>query len=165
MPKQRADYVSLPQCDTSESLSASSPDSKLLESCQTTSIRVAIGFMFLVCILCTLVNVVLFLHEPKRGVTPLPFLTMHDMESLRRPSQYIGFENISRPFPPIPRQFENFPVLLTQVDSQHPSKVFLEDLEAYLSPVGTISPDYKQVLLTDTVCKLSQTNIVVAHLL
>lgn len=116
------------------------------------SIRATIGF---ICVLCTLVNTVLFICEPKKPM-PLSFLTANDVESLRRPSQYIGFENISRPFPPIPRHFENFPILLTQVDSQHPSKVFPEDLEAYLSPVGTISPEYKQVLLTDTVATIAQ---------
>ncbi|KAJ7591579.1 hypothetical protein C8J56DRAFT_781593 [Mycena floridula] len=78
------------------------------------------------------------------------------MATLQRPSQFIGFDKISRPSPPVPRQFENFPLLLTQVDSANPDKFFGQYLKKYTASIGTVYPEIRRVQITDTISTIAQ---------
>lgn len=110
----------------------------------------------LLCILFTLLNIVVTLASQRIGsstnassrTTPITHKNIHQ---LRRPSQYIRFDEVLRPVPPVPRQFENYPITLAQVDAADSGKVFEEDLAAYMSPIGTVVPGDRRVLVTPTV--------------
>lgn len=79
-------------------------------------------------------------------------MTYHSIQSLRRPSQFIGFDRIAnRPSPPTPNHFINYPVLLTQVYEAHPELVSGDDPRRYLSRVGTVSPEDRLVRVNQTV--------------
>lgn len=80
-----------------------------------------------------------------------PPVTYQDIQALRRPSQFIRFDEIKRPSPPGHKEFNNYPILVTQVDSARKDKVFEDDVKRYMAPIGTISPRDRRVLVTDTV--------------
>ncbi|KAJ6631198.1 hypothetical protein B0H10DRAFT_1773319 [Mycena sp. CBHHK59/15] len=67
------------------------------------------------------------------------------MAQLRRPSQFIRFDEIKRPFPPVPKQFRNYPILLSQIDEGDKKKVFEDDPKRYMSAIGTISPEDRRI--------------------
>ncbi|KAJ7097072.1 hypothetical protein B0H15DRAFT_773529 [Mycena belliarum] len=69
----------------------------------------------------------------------------NDIATLRRPSQYIGFDKIHRPFPPLTRQFKNHPLVLTQVDSRNGDVVFGEYLKKHAASVGTVYPETRHI--------------------
>ncbi|KZV68535.1 hypothetical protein PENSPDRAFT_582324 [Peniophora sp. CONT] len=68
----------------------------------------------------------------------------------------MGFEDVPRQQPPIPKQLSNYPSLLTQVDSSHPAKVFQDDPRRLTTAVGTISPEDRRVLVTETISTIVQ---------
>ncbi|KAF8067797.1 hypothetical protein FPV67DRAFT_1415931 [Lyophyllum atratum] len=72
----------------------------------------------------------------------------NSIHTLRRPSQYIGFDTIPRPSPPIPRNLTNFPFAVAQIDSAEARKVFETETKRYLSLSGTVYPDDKKVIST-----------------
>ncbi|KAJ7486861.1 hypothetical protein FB451DRAFT_1026391 [Mycena latifolia] len=49
------------------------------------------------------------------------------------------------PSPPFPRQFNNFPLLLTQVDSINRNKVFGQYPKKHAASVGTVYPETRHV--------------------
>lgn len=73
------------------------------------------------------------------------------MRFLRRPNQYIGLEKVPRPTPVIAKSFTNYPIVILPVDSEDPQKVFDHEPMRYSSQVGTITPEDKRVVITDTV--------------
>ncbi|KAE9386089.1 hypothetical protein BT96DRAFT_839793 [Gymnopus androsaceus JB14] len=78
------------------------------------------------------------------------------MHTLRRPSHFIGFDQIRHATPPNPVQFLNFPILIAQVDRAEPPKVFPDDSRRYTSSIGTISPDDRQVRATKDISTIVQ---------
>ncbi|THH21391.1 hypothetical protein EW146_g149 [Bondarzewia mesenterica] len=119
---------------------------------------VYLRFCVLICFLCTLVNIALTF---KSNTTPSPSLlssslTREDIQHLRRPSQFIGLENVRRPSPPVAKQFDNYPILLSQVDQAEESKVFDNEQRRYMSHAGTISPEYGRVLVNRTISTIIQ---------
>lgn len=111
---------------------------------------------FALCAICTVVNLALsFLARDGPSLPVAPPVTRKNIHLLRRPSQFIRFDEIERPSPPAPKQFENYPILLAQIDSSDTSKVFPDDPRKYMSHVGTISPEDRRVLVSETVSLLS----------
>ncbi|KAJ7622538.1 hypothetical protein FB45DRAFT_753490 [Roridomyces roridus] len=110
-----------------------------------------------VCLLCTGVNIVLstqHLITPPR-ITPFS-LTRADIPRLRRPSQFIRFDEIKRPLPVQPKQLTNYPIVVAQIDEANKGRVFEVDTKRYLSPIGTISPEDRRVLLTNEISTVVQ---------
>lgn len=115
---------------------------------------------FAVCIICTIFNLSLAFFYKSTTSTVVQSasyasLRREDIANLRRPSQFIGFDQIQRQTPPLPRQFNNYPILLAQVDAADPDKVFEQDLRRYMAHVGTIEPEDKRVLVTQSVSHLN----------
>ncbi|KAL4256369.1 Ubiquitin 3 binding protein But2 C-terminal domain-containing protein [Pleurotus pulmonarius] len=111
----------------------------------------------LACILCTIFNLVLsFRFEATLKSNAYPPVTYKDIQSLRRPSQFIRFDEITRASPPVHKEFNNYPILMTQVDSAQKDKVFEDDVKRYMTPIGTISPRDRRVLVTDMVSTVAQ---------
>ncbi|OBZ66475.1 hypothetical protein A0H81_13625 [Grifola frondosa] len=77
-------------------------------------------------------------------------MSQKDILHVRRPSQYIGLVEIALPSPPIPHQLDNYPILITEVDSAHRGKVFDGDTRAYISRIGTIAPEARRVHVSNT---------------
>jgi hypothetical protein len=115
--------------------------------------RVPYVSLFL-CLLLTLVNIILTISSKHTSSTVAAPVTHKNIHLLRRPSQYIRFDEVRRPSPPIPRQFNNYPIAVAQVDSADKRRVFEEDLRAYMSPIGTVVPGDRRVLVTQTVSLL-----------
>jgi hypothetical protein len=76
---------------------------------------------------------------------------------LRRPSQYIGLDDVYRnvtgvvPPPPI----VNHPTILAQISSTHKDKVFPDDSHRVLTPIGLISPEDRHFLVDHDASRLS----------
>lgn len=112
------------------------------------SIRVCV----IIAVLCTLVNIIVTTSFPMIDLPhPARALSRQDISLLRRPSQFIGFDNIERPSPPKPRRFHNYPILVATIDSAAADKAFGHDLKRVMSPAGTISFDESHVIVNQTV--------------
>ncbi|KAG6873899.1 hypothetical protein C0995_009678 [Termitomyces sp. Mi166 len=108
------------------------------------------------CIACTVVNILItVLNAWQRTTVYAPF-DSKDIYTLRRPSQYIGFDSITRPSPPVQRNFTNFPFAVAQIDVQEPLKVFEIDTKRFMSLSGTVYPDDKKVVVTDKISTILQ---------
>ncbi|CCM06169.1 uncharacterized protein FIBRA_08410 [Fibroporia radiculosa] len=113
-----------------------------------------------VCIVCTVANVLIACKPMGAGMSmmtmrpPAP-LTRQDMHRLRRPSQFIGLADIHRPVPPVPRQFDNWPMLVAQVDSADSDKVFRSH-RAHMTHSGTVVPEDRHIQTTSTVTSIVQ---------
>ncbi|KAJ7586817.1 hypothetical protein C8J56DRAFT_786753 [Mycena floridula] len=70
-----------------------------------------------------------------------------DIDSLRRPSQFIGLERYYQRLgaSPEPASFTNYPILLSPIDMTQPSRVFGNDPKSYISAIGTVAPEDRQV--------------------
>ncbi|KAJ6478585.1 hypothetical protein C8R47DRAFT_1138955 [Mycena vitilis] len=110
----------------------------------------------LLCILCTVLNASLTLAYSGTNSAHTPPITHKNIHHLRRPSQYIRFDEIHRPVPPVPQQFNNYPIVLTQVDAADPGRAFPQDPVAYMSPIGTVVPEDRPVLITSTISTIVQ---------
>ncbi|PBK70020.1 hypothetical protein ARMSODRAFT_885206 [Armillaria solidipes] len=64
---------------------------------------------------------------------------------LRRPTPFIGFDNITRPFPPVPRELINFPQVVQQINEERPDFVYDDDPLRYMSRRGLVSPEERRV--------------------
>jgi hypothetical protein len=60
---------------------------------------------------------------------------------------------VHRPSPSIPRQFKNYPITLAQVDAANQQRILYAD-KAFMSPIGTVVPEDRRVLVTPTVSGL-----------
>lgn len=104
------------------------------------------------CIASTVVNVVaLVISRQSSDYRTSPALDKKYINTLRRPSQYIGFDTISRPSPPSPRNFTNYPILSAQIDGAQPHKVFESDLRRFMALSGTVYPDDKKMVIAGQV--------------
>ncbi|KZV71942.1 hypothetical protein PENSPDRAFT_629405 [Peniophora sp. CONT] len=118
------------------------------------------------CAICTLVNGALSLlpsQQPSTQTQSLPLrlsdlanMRTSDIGNLRRPSQFINFDKIVRPSPPVQHDFDNYPILTAPVDSADVNKVFPVDSKQYMPNVGTISPRQLHVLVKDTISTVVQ---------
>ncbi|KAI0258332.1 hypothetical protein BC834DRAFT_835798 [Gloeopeniophorella convolvens] len=102
-----------------------------------------------VCVFCTVINIYAALNTPSANgesvaATSLRSLSRKDISRLRRPSTFIGFDSIHRPSPPIPKQINTFPVILTQIDKTNP-KVFDDNTARYLSTNGTVAVEKRRI--------------------
>jgi hypothetical protein len=97
----------------------------------------------IVCIICTVVNV--FFLSPSSSHVHASDV---DLNKLRRPSQFIGFETINRSSF-TEKEFINHPLSLTQVgpDAKAPTK-------SHFSVIGTIDPGDRQGRVTKKVSSL-----------
>lgn len=102
----------------------------------------------IVCLLCTLLNIVLY-HLPV-PITPAS-ITGQDIWRLRRPSQYIRLDEIARPSPPVSRRFDNYPIVVVQVDSAHQDRVIDGHAHRHMVNSGNILPLEKHVYVSKTV--------------
>lgn len=116
--------------------------------------RSSLHLSALVCLICTLANVVVGIGIGQYSSHSLttPEVTHADMRNLRRPSQFIGFDSIARPSPPFPRSFDTFPILLAQVDRDDPERVFEDDMRRHMTRAGTVNPEDRRVLVDLSVC-------------
>ncbi|KAH9834556.1 uncharacterized protein C8Q71DRAFT_711052 [Rhodofomes roseus] len=96
-----------------------------------------------ICLLCTVVNLGLFHASLTQSPPPAPTtaLTRQDIFKLRRPSQYIRLHEIPRPSPPVDRQFNNYPIVVAQIDSASPNKVIDDAANRHMVHSGTIVPE------------------------
>jgi hypothetical protein len=143
-PVYRPLVTSLPSPDASAELET--PDENYLW-------QHGVTVALVVCVLCTAINVALAISSTMftPALLPLSSITRKDINRLRRPSQFIRFDQIIRPSPPIPKQFHNYPILLNQIDAGDRNKVFPDDPKRHLSSIGTISPEDRRVLVTEKV--------------
>lgn len=113
----------------------------------------AIPWTLVVIIVCTLLNITLSVFPavftPRKEADTV--ITRQNIHHLRRPNQYIGFDEISRPTPPISRQLTTYPILLSLVDAASPDTVFDDDFAMKMVHSGTITPDDRRVRVTPTV--------------
>lgn len=106
----------------------------------------------IVCLLCTLFNVALYhLPIPMAAATTPTSITGQDMWRLRRPSQYIRLEEIARPSPPVPRHFDNYPIVVVQVDSAHQDRAIDGHARRYMVNSGNILPLDKHMYVSKSV--------------
>lgn len=108
------------------------------------------------CIACTAVNVLTLWLNARTPLYTARQVDRNSIHTLRRPSQYIGFDSIPRPSPPIPRNFTNFPFAVAQIDAAETRKVFETDAKRYLSLSGTVYPDDKKVVIAKTISTVVQ---------
>jgi len=116
-----------------------------------------IGLAAMVCLICTVINVVVVFHIPTvvDSTAEIP-LTYTGINQLRRPSQFIGLDRVKRPSPPIPLQFDNYPIVVTQIDEARAEKVFEGDLKRYTGRAGTVYPEDRRILITPSVSTVVQ---------
>ncbi|KAF7799948.1 hypothetical protein EIP86_011191 [Pleurotus ostreatoroseus] len=111
------------------------------------------------CILCTIVNVFTMIWSPPSFTLPprpLTSLTPNEGRLLRRPSQFMGLDKVSRPSPPQPTSLLNYPIVILPVDSEHSRKVFDHSPKRHSSQVGMITPEDRRVVVTDTLSSIVQ---------
>ncbi|TFY68651.1 hypothetical protein EVJ58_g886 [Rhodofomes roseus] len=111
-----------------------------------------------ICLLCTVVNLGLFHASLTQSPPPAPTtaLTRQDIFKLRRPSQYIRLHEIPRPSPPVDRQFNNYPIVVAQIDSASPNKVIDDAANRHMVHSGTIVPEDVRVHVSQTVSTIVQ---------
>ncbi|KAJ3552794.1 hypothetical protein NM688_g3967 [Phlebia brevispora] len=110
-----------------------------------------------VCIACTVINVVTaFFAAPSSAPTQRPFssYTPAEIRLLRRPNQYIGLERIARPSEPL--EFTNHPLVMLPIDSADKKRVFDANPRKHSTPIGTITPEVTQFMVTDTISTVVQ---------
>ena len=113
----------------------------------------AIPWTLIVVIACTLLNITLSVFPTvltqRKGADTL--VTRQNIHLLRRPNQYIGFDEIQRPTPPVSRELTSYPILLSLVDAASPDTVFDDDFDMQMVHSGTITPDHRRVRATPSV--------------
>ncbi|KAG7100298.1 hypothetical protein E1B28_002073 [Marasmius oreades] len=142
-------------------------ETSLLESPQSRENKrprprvIAVG----ICILCTLVNLFL-IRGPSSTTNSFPLLsrtsnglyTRRQIDSLRRPSQFIGLQNVHRGTPPPSLSTTIYAHVISPVSKNKPSEVYGNDPKSYFSPhgLGTISPEDRQIKVSDSTSTIMQ---------
>lgn len=121
--------------------------------------RTVLHWPLVAVIFCTFINLLLvsaptFLQAS--SISSDKLITRKNVHLLRRPSQYMRFDEIERTSPPIPREFTNFPMSVSLVDHSAPSHVFNDYLAMRTTRAGTISPNDRKVHVTQTVSTIFQ---------
>ncbi|KIJ64928.1 hypothetical protein HYDPIDRAFT_111615 [Hydnomerulius pinastri MD-312] len=153
--KPSSEYVSLlPKAHTDHDASECSSDSGLTE--RHSQLQLASWAMVLV-VACTFLNIALsFLPVVLEQRVPDQLITRQNIHLLPRPNQYIGFDKIPRPSPPTPREFTNYPILLSLVDAAAPEVVFEDEIAMRMVRSGMITPDDRKVRATSTMSTIIQ---------
>jgi len=146
-------------CESSSDFNSSTPC--LDEKQRKTHWPQAIPWTLVMVIVCTLLNVALSVFPavltPKKEVLQADTLiTRQNIHHLRRPNQYIGFDEIPRPTPPVGRQLTTYPILLSLVDAASPDTVFDDHFAMKMVHSGTITPDDRRVSVTPTMSTIIQ---------
>ncbi|KAK7036790.1 hypothetical protein VNI00_011456 [Paramarasmius palmivorus] len=135
-------------------------DQHLCTQCQRRCGNSSLSFWaIIVSLLSVCINCAIFLASSKLNeecVDPITSVTNENIHLLRRPSPFIGMDNITRPVPPVYREFVNFPQVIQQVDSEKPRFTFDDDPLRYMSSRGLVSPEERRVQVTDSVSTLFQ---------
>ncbi|SJL04983.1 uncharacterized protein ARMOST_08354 [Armillaria ostoyae] len=117
----------------------------------------------IVSLLCLSFNCLILLASSKFSnecADPMLSITNDNIHLLRRPTPFIGFDNITRPFPPVPRELINFPQVVQQINEERPGFVYDDDPLRYMSRRGLVSPEERRVQTTDKVSTLAQFRII-----
>ncbi|PPQ68712.1 hypothetical protein CVT26_003618 [Gymnopilus dilepis] len=119
----------------------------------------------IVCLLCTFVNAFLTLRSTSVSPYTFPsatsFLTTRgmsrkDIDSLRRPSQFIGLDQIPlNSTTTVPRSFVNFPLLMAQANAERPYEVNKPQSGEW-SPIGTVYPELGEMVVTSSISTFVQ---------
>ena len=115
----------------------------------------------LVCSVCTVLNIFLTIKSTSSNSYTFPsatsFLTTRgmtrkDIDSLRRPSQFIGLDKIHRnkTESAMTKSFINFPILMTQIDASKPYEV-TKPRKGEQSKIGTVYPELSDMIATPSV--------------
>ncbi|KAF4614533.1 hypothetical protein D9613_002456 [Agrocybe pediades] len=78
-------------------------------------------------------------------------LTRKDIDTLRRPSQFIGFDKIHRNATlqqSEVKSFVNFPMLMAQVDASRPNMKVTEPRKGVRTKIGTVYPEISDMVST-----------------
>jgi len=133
-------------------------DDPELEVTQTSrQVGISYEWALIVCLILICINSVMVATHYLTGPDinsyqdPLSSLTPKQISSLRRPSPYIGLESIFRPAPLAPRTLVNFPQIIAQVDSSQRNFVFDDDPLRFMSQTGIVSPEERNVHVTNQV--------------
>ena len=140
-------------CESSSDFGSPTPS---LDEKRRKDNTITIPWTLIVVILCTLLNITLSVFPTvftQRKEVPQAdtLITRQNIHHLRRPNQYIGFDEIQRPIPPVSRQLTTYPILLSLVDAASPDTVFDDDFAMQMVHSGTITPDDRRVRVTPTV--------------
>ena len=125
----------------------------------STSLRYSVSatniIAVLLCTACAAINWYISITYPtvagNASATDLRAVSRDQYNTLRRPSPFIGFEDISRSSPPIPRTLINYPATIGLVNSSHPEQIFSDDPKQHMTATGTVSPEERIVMLSKTV--------------
>jgi len=124
---------------------------------QSRKCSVLSSFLATICVVCTITNITIFFLSRTGPRIPDDLVVSRDaLRRLRRPSQYIGLDEVIRPSPPIPVQFNNYPIVVASVDNHKQDVLFEVDARRFMSPSGMISSEARRVLVTDTVSTVVQ---------
>ncbi|KAH7869186.1 uncharacterized protein C8R40DRAFT_1000153, partial [Lentinula edodes] len=74
----------------------------------------------------------------------------------RRPTPFIGFDDIIRPYPPIHRELINFPQIIQRVDREDVNLVYDDDPFAFMTRKGRVSPETQVVEISSKVSTIVQ---------
>ncbi|KAF5367614.1 hypothetical protein D9757_010657 [Collybiopsis confluens] len=110
----------------------------------------------LVSMFCAATSASIIFSRRTEPIASLSSFPRTEIVKLRRPSHFIGFDQITRVSPPSPAQLVNFPILVSQIDRSEPQKVFPVDSRRYQSIIGTINPDDRQVRATKDISTVVQ---------
>jgi len=112
----------------------------------------------ILCFICTVLNLSLFLLPERLTLChdPLADISKEQLLTLRRPSPYIGLNEIKRVQPPVPASIVNYPQVVAQVDAVQRSRVFDDDPLRYMSQTGTVSPRESRIRVAPSVSTLVQ---------
>ncbi|PBK70035.1 hypothetical protein ARMSODRAFT_1018153 [Armillaria solidipes] len=160
-------YSLLQRSSSSDELSAKDPDTlsslePLCAHCQRplSDSHSTLPFWAIVISLLSLsLNCIIFLASSKLSdqcMDPMLSVTNDSIHLLRRPTPFIGFDNITRPVPPVQRELINFPQVIQQVNKDRPGFVYDDDPLRYMSRRGLVSPEERRVQATDKVSTLAQ---------
>lgn len=107
--------------------------------------------LFILCTAINLLTVFFFLSDASLPFS-IRYARVQDPETLRRPSQFIGFEKIPWPSPPFPRRLTNFPMMLMPINQSDPRRIYKNEPTEYLSNSGTITPEGRAGIVSQDVC-------------
>ncbi|TFK62941.1 hypothetical protein BDN72DRAFT_848194 [Pluteus cervinus] len=131
------------------------PSKPQIQSTLKNAVSVAIA------LLCLVLNIALLLASNSR--TPLPQveeLSWDQIQSLRRPSQFIGMDQVFLNSHPTSHNITNYPSLIAQIDRNAVQKVFETDVMRQKTRIGTISPNTRRTRVTNSISTVFQFRII-----
>jgi len=119
------------------------------------------------CVFCTIINIVLSIRSTSNSQaytfpSATSFLsskgmTREDIDNLRRPSQFIGFDKIHRNATTMTetKSFVNFPMLMADIDASRPHKA-AKPRKGQRTPIGTVYPELSDMVATSSISTIVQ---------